>query len=180
MRNRWLYRIGCLLIFILFALAAVGCGSQNLLLTERCSFIDPASQYALEDRVAALPEGELYITITADDVTLDAVLFDNQTAMAFAAMLPLTVDLWHPAPDFARAFDLPQRIPQYEEAGWNYELGSLAYWYEGPSIAVIYNASREETVVPVVSVGKITSDVSVFFEYEDMITIELKSDTEYE
>ena len=88
-------------------------------------------------------------------------------------MLPLTVELWHPAPDFARAFDLPEHIPRYAKAGYEYELGSLAYWYEGPSIALIYKASRDQTVVPVVPIGKITSDVSVFEEYRDIITIEL-------
>lgn len=118
--------------------------------------------------------GTTDIIITAGDVELNAVLFDNQTAQAFADMLPLTVELWHPAPDFARAFDLPERIPRFEEepAGREYELGSLAYWYEGPSIAVIYNANREETVVPVVPIGKITSDVSIFFDYGGTITIE--------
>ena len=34
-------------------------------------------------------------------------------------------------------------------------------------------ASRDQTVVPVVPIGKITSDVSVFEEYGDTITIEL-------
>lgn len=116
------------------------------------------------------------IVIAVGDVELNAVLFDNQTAQVFADMLPLTVDLWHPDPNFARAFDLPERIPRFEEepAGREYELGSLAYWYEGPSIAVIYNASREETVAPVVPIGKITSDVSIFFEYGGTITIEKK------
>lgn len=117
------------------------------------------------------------ITITVGDVELNAVLFNNQTAQAFADMLPLTVELWHPAPNFARAFDLPERIPRFEEepAGREYELGSLAYWYEGPSIAIIYNASREETVVPVVPIGKITSDVGIFFDYGDTITIKMRA-----
>lgn len=70
------------------------------------------------------------IVIAVGDVELNAVLFDNQTAQVFADMLPLTVDLWHPDPNFARAFDLPERIPRFEEepAGREYELGSLAYW----------------------------------------------------
>lgn len=58
--------------------------------------------------------------------------------------------------------------------GSEYELGSLAYWYEGPSIALIYKASRDQTVVPVVPIGKITSDVSVFEEYGDAVLIELE------
>lgn len=122
---------------------------------------------------------ELYhIRITAGDTVLSGVLYDTETARAFAVMLPLTVELWHPAPGFARAFDLPERIPRYEKSGYEYELGSLAYWYQGPSIALIYQASREETVVPVVPIGKITSDVSCFQEYEAEITIEIEETDE--
>ncbi len=113
------------------------------------------------------------ITITAGDVVLEGELFGNPTAQAFAEMLPLTVDLWHPA-DFARAFDLETAIPDDEPRTREYELGGLAYWYEGPSVAIFYNDEREETVVPVVTIGKITSDVSVFREYGGTITIERK------
>lgn len=122
---------------------------------------------------------ELYnIRITAGDTVLTGVLYDTPTSRDFADMLPLTVALWHPAHDFARAFDLPERIPRYAKAGYEYELGSLAYWYEGPSIALIYKASREQTVVPVVPIGKITSDVSIFQEYGETITIELEEEQE--
>lgn len=122
---------------------------------------------------------ELYhIRITAGDTILTGVLYDTETSRAFAAMLPLTAELWHPAPGFARAIDLPERIPRYEKSGYEYELGSLAYWYDGPSVALIYQASREGTVAPVVPVGKITSDVSVFQEYGAEITIELEDNDE--
>ena len=91
-------------------------------------------------------------------------------------MLPLTVPTRHLAPDFARAFDLPSRIDRYEDepAGYEYELSNLSYRYDGPSVAIIYEASREQTVVPVVPFGKITDDVSIFKDYGGEITIELK------
>ena len=66
---------------------------------------------------SAIPvDGEKYnastvyceITITAGNQVLNAILFDNKTARAVADMLPLRVSTWHPAPNFARAFDLPQ------------------------------------------------------------------------
>lgn len=41
---------------------------------------------------------------------------------------------------------------------------------------MIYQASREQTVVPVVPIGKITSDVSVFQEYGETIIIELEEE----
>ena len=96
------------------------------------------------------------IRVTAGDTVLDGVLYDNPTAEGFAEMLPLTVDMWDAAPDFARAFDLSERIAQKGTPGRQYELGSLAYWDEGPSIALIYKESRKETIVPVVPIGKIT------------------------
>lgn len=117
------------------------------------------------------------IRVTAGDTVLDGILYDNPTARGFAEMLPLTTDLWHPAPNFARAFDLPEPIAQKGSPGYAYELGSLAYWDAGPSIALIYKASREETVVPVVPVGKITSDLSVFEEYGEAVTISIVEDT---
>ena len=109
---------------------------------------------------------------------LDGVLYDNPTAQGFAEMLPITTETWHAAPGFARAFDLTEQIEQKGTPGYGYEPGSLAYWDEGPSIAMIYEASRRETVVPVVPIGKMTSDASMLEEYEDIITIELVEDEE--
>ena len=163
-------RIAAVLLCVMLIWAVAGCGSE----------------YEWEDELEELDMDSLeelyHIRIIAGDTVLSGVLYDTRTARDFADMLPLTVELWHPAPDFARAFDLPERIPRYAKAGYEYELGSLAYWYEGPSIALIYKASRDQTVVPVVPIGKITSDVSVFEEYGDAIIIELEelSDEEIE
>ena len=117
------------------------------------------------------------ITVTAGDAVLDGVLFDNYTARQFADMLPLTSELWNPADGYAKAFDLPSQFPDEDERTRSCELGSLAYWFEGPSIAIIHNDNREQTVVSVVPIGKITSDVGMFFSYgnnNETITIEKK------
>lgn len=116
------------------------------------------------------------ITVTADDKKLDGVLFDNETARLFAEKLPLTVDLWNPAPGFAKAFDLEEAIPDIEEHTRNYELGGLAYWYPGPSVAVFHSDHLAQTIVPVVTIGKINDDVSLFAEYEGSISIEIKNE----
>lgn len=116
------------------------------------------------------------ITITAGETVLEGVLFDNETARAVSAMLPLTVDLWHPAPGFARAFDLPEQIPDTAERTRNYERGGLVYWYEGPSVAIFYSDHLEQTIVEVVTIGRITSDISVFEEYGGSITITEKEE----
>ena len=158
-------RIAAALLCVMLTCAVAGCGSGY-------EWEDAPEDELREVDMDSLEE--LYhIRITAGDTVLSGILYDTQTSRDFADMLPLTVELWHPAPDFARAFDLPEHIPRYAKSGYEYELGSLAYWYEGPSIALIYKASRDQTVVPVVPIGKITSDVSVFEEYGDAITIEL-------
>lgn len=74
---------------------------------------------------------------------LQGILYDNPTAREFAEMLPLTAELWHPAPNFARAFSLPSHIEEKGVPGYEYELGSLAYWDGGPSIALINKAKGE-------------------------------------
>ena len=112
------------------------------------------------------------ITLTAGETVLSGVLFDNETARAFAELLPLDAPLWDPAPGYARAFDLPRRITDAPVRTRAYELGSLAYWDEGPSIAIIYNNNREETVVPVTAIGRLDGDVSIFFDYNQPIHIE--------
>ena len=59
-------------------------------------------------------EKQKSIRIIAGDVAVDAVLLDNETAQAFARMLPLTAELWTPI-HYAQAFDLPERIPDVDE-----------------------------------------------------------------
>lgn len=149
----------------------IGCSSADMAEPEPLTERTAGDISGLEVSESGVPESEAVpavmcsIRITADDTILDGVLYDNETARGFAEMLPLTVELWHPAPNFARAFDLPKEIMTHETPGYQYELGSLAYWDAGPSIALIYEASRKETIVPVIPIGRITSDVAVFDEY---------------
>ena len=112
------------------------------------------------------------ITITAGDTVLDGVLFDNETARALAERLPLTVSLWDPAESFAKAFDLDDPLPDAAAHTRSYELGGLAYWDDGPSVAILYNDDLPETIVPVTTIGKIISSVEVFEDYGGAVTIE--------
>ena len=118
------------------------------------------------------PGEEIRIRIIAGDQVVDAVLFGNGTAQTFARMLPLTVDLWTPI-HYAQAFDLPRRIPDRDTRTRKYEQGAIGYWYEGPSIALLYGADEEQTAVSIVKIGKMTSNVSVFETYRDAVHIEL-------
>ena len=157
------------LVMALSMFGAAGCAAPG--------YADTASlPEGFEPKLSVEQTAMWSIRITAGDTVLNGIVYDNPTAREFSEMLPLTVELWHPATNFARAFDLPEQIAQKGMPGYEYELGSLAYWDVGPSIALIYKASREQTVVPVVPVGKITSDVSLFEEYGEDITIEIADD----
>ena len=144
------------LVMALSMFGAAGCAAPG--------YADTASlPEGFEPKLSVEQTAMCSIRITAGDTVLNGILYDNSTA-------------WDPAPGYARAFDLPEQIAQKGMPGYEYELGSLAYWDVGPSIALIYKASREQTVVPVVPVGKITSDVSLFEEYGEDITIEIADD----
>ena len=121
----------------------------------------------------AAPETLLEISVTAGEQTFQGVLYDNETARAVADLLPLDVDLWNPAPGFAKAFQLQESIPDTGSRTRSYELGGLAYWFEGPSVAIFYSDHLAETIVPVVPVGKLQGDVSALADYDAVIRIEV-------
>ena len=99
------------------------------------------------------------------------MLFDNNTAQDFFDQLPLTVPLWIPA-GFAKAFDLDTEIYAPEELTREYQVGGLAYWPAGPSVAIFHGTEPERTAVPVVIMGKLEGDAVFFADYSGEITIE--------
>lgn len=116
------------------------------------------------------------INIHAGPHIMEGVLFDNETGKELLEMLPLTMETWNPVPGFAKAFDLPEKIQDVSRYTQQYETGGLAYWHGGPSIALFYSDARKETVVPVVTVGRITSDLYFLEEYDGMVTITRKEE----
>lgn len=113
------------------------------------------------------------ITLTIGEQRLHGVLYNNETARLFAEILPVTVDLWNPAPGFAKAFDLEATIPDIDRHTRLYELGGLAYWASGPSVAIFHSDHLPQTIVSVVTIGRITDDISLFDHYEGSISISL-------
>ena len=111
------------------------------------------------------------IKITAEDEVLYATLFDNDTALDFSNQLPLTVPLWVPA-NFAKAFDLDSELFAPEELTREYQVGGIAYWPAGPSVAIFHGMEQERTAVPVVIIGKLEGDASFFVDYTGDIAIE--------
>lgn len=110
------------------------------------------------------------IKIQAGETELTGVLFHNKISEEFAGKLPLEVSLYQPA-DFAKAFNLEEVLTEPVSRTRMLELGGLAYWPEGPAVALFFRDNVERTVVPVYTLGKVLDDVQVFEEYEGSIRI---------
>lgn len=116
------------------------------------------------------------IQIKVGDDILYGGLYQNREAYEFAELLPLTADLYIPA-GFARAFNLDTGMENGEYRTRTFEIGKIAYWPEGPAVAVFVDDSEPQTVVPVIHLGKIFHGASDLAESES-ITIEKMESSE--
>lgn len=136
----------------------------------------PVERDQVADWLAAIGQ-VIPITIEVDGTVLNGILYANPTAREFAALLPIETPVYEPA-DFAKAFNLTDQLTDPGSRTRAYQLGGLAYWPEGPAVAIFFSNHVERTVVPVYTLGRILDDVELFRGFEGKIVIKLQQTEE--
>ena len=83
------------------------------------------------------------ITISIEDVTIRAELFDTPTAEAIERLLPLTgtANVWGDE----IYFTIPLEVDMEADARENVEVGELGYWPEGPAFCIFFGPTPVST-----------------------------------
>lgn len=129
---------------------------------------DSVSTMPLANKQSAVPR----ISITAGDNVLYADLFNNKTAESFIELLPITLNAFDRI-GLVKSTRLPKSISADGERTRKYVKGAIFYWPEGPEVAFCYSDHLPETVVDIIHIGLIESNIEVFEKYSGAIHIEL-------
>lgn len=106
--------------------------------------------------------GETAIKITVGDVTLDGVLYNTALAEEIKAYFPLTISMvGYGGREYYGGVDF---YPEHLEGGQRtFENGDITYCEAHHNMAIFYAQTDNPNLsVDVISIGKVTSDLSVF------------------
>ena len=95
----------------------------------------------------------IQIKMTADTAEVIVTLNDSKAAADLVSMLPLELTLIE-RNEFAKGMTLPRSLDTQEETTRSYEIGDFGYWAAGPDLAIFYDDIYEQTIVPVIPMGK--------------------------
>ncbi|MYS57164.1 hypothetical protein GTW46_45180 [Streptomyces sp. SID6013] len=105
----------------------------------------------------------LKVSLRIGDTTTHATLADNATSRAFAASLPVTVEM---GDMLGRELygALPEPLPAAEkDRQTDYQAGQLVYWPPGPGLAVYYKHAGPPVPAPgMVALGTIDEGQDAF------------------
>lgn len=93
------------------------------------------------------------IRMTAGEVEVRITLNGSKAAADFARMLPLEMTLIE-RNRFAKGMTLPRPLSTDEATTREYAVGDFGYWAAGPDLAIFYDDIYEQTIVPVIPLGR--------------------------
>lgn len=107
-----------------------------------------------------------------DETEITAVLDDSETSKAFLEQLPLTLNMRRYADrEYYSAID-----PLPEEGEWipDYENGDVTYYAAGKSLAIFFGNEENFTQAGLIRMGRITSDLSLFTDMSNSVTVTIE------
>lgn len=112
------------------------------------------------------------VRISTGDIEVIVTLNDSKAAEDFVTLLPITTTLVE-RNNFAKSMRLPRNLVTDEKTTRNYELGNLNYWDDGPSVSIVYNDIYEQTIVPIIPIGKAGNEAKKLSNASGLVTLEL-------
>lgn len=112
------------------------------------------------------------IKVTSGEVEVIVTLNDSKAAADLVQMLPLELTLIE-RNSFAKGMTLPAYLSAEEETTREYEIGDFGYWDAGPDLAIFYDDIYEQTIVPVIPLGKAESGAEMLAHTSGTVTLEL-------
>lgn len=112
----------------------------------------PSSSPEIENPDFESVEGKR-IKITTGDVEVYITLNSSRAAADLVAMLPLELTLIE-RNGFAKGMTLPGHLSAYEPTTREYQIGDFGYWDGGPDLAIFYDDIYEQTIVPIIPMGR--------------------------
>ena len=134
----------------------------------------PAADPAYSSSGAGSAAGR-QIKMTAGDTEVVITLNDSGAAAELFQMLPLEMELIE-RNGFAKGMTLPRPLSAGEETTREYEIGDFGYWAAGPDLAIFYDDVYEQTIVPVVPLGKAESGAKQMADTSGTVTLEKMPD----
>ena len=155
-----------LAVFMLFGLPA-------------CSFREPVAFASDSLSISANLEsaaGRL-VRMTAGEVEVVITLNDSQATADFVKMLPLELTLIE-RNGFAKGMTLPRALSTHEVTTREYEIGDFGYWAAGPDLAIFYDHIYDQTIVPVLPMGRVEKGAETMRDTSGTVRLELVPEQE--
>ena len=162
-------KVACVFLSVLLMLGLSACGAQvsaSSTVESGESELPPAA----EGRQVRMISGEVEVLIT---------LNDSQAAADFASMLPLELTLIE-RNGFAKGMTLPRKLSTEEPTTREYAVGDFGYWADGPDLAIFYDDIYEQTIVPIIPMGKADSNAENMRNPSGTVRLELMPEDEEE
>ena len=112
------------------------------------------------------------VKMTSGNVEVVITLNGSKAAADFADMLPLELTLIE-RNNFAKGMTLPRPLATEEATTRDYEIGDFGYWAAGPDLAIFYDDIYEQTIVPVIPMGKAEQGAEAMRNTSGAVTLEL-------